>query len=181
MARLNLFETLPLFGSPLQIGGAVGQNTLAIWGFEVPGSLSFNNVQFIISQGNTNALATLSFGLYSLNDATLSLANSASRGNGLAANDMSWQTMATSATQDITPGNWWFAYIYSSSSSSNMSLLRNAPGAFSNGAYGGVFIGGNYSVTTNAFPASIATSDLVKHGGTSDAFTHIFPYILISA
>lgn len=133
------------------------------------------------ASGTTAKTFTLSFGLYSLSGSTLSLANSASVSSNPGANALSWITLATSATQDITPGNWFFGLIFSSSSNSLIGILcppSPGGGAFQS-AYSGPFQWGQYNTSTSVLPASIATSDLSKANAGGDIQAH--PYIVISA
>ena len=178
--RLNIFENQPLF-HVAGLNVLLGVGSLHIHGIEMPGSISFNNIAMIGSQGHTSQSASLSFGLYSLNGNTLSLANSASRSVNLAANGLSWLTIATSAEQDITPGNWYLAVMSSTGGNNSLTLILNTVGIAGNAGYGGVFARGWMSVSTSALPSSIATSDLVREdtGPTTNALHH--PYILISA
>ena len=183
-ARINKFENIPLF-QRMALQQIPGNGSLQIQGVYIPGSLSFNTVALMFSaQGTTAKTATISFGLYSLTGSTLSLANSASQSTNPTANQLSWVTLVTSATQDITPGNWYLAIMSSSSSNSRMSFIcnTNAGDFLANGVYGGVFVRGFLSVSTSALPASIATSDLSKEGsGFANAAYLNYPYILISA
>lgn len=181
-ARLNVFDNLQL-GHMLEEQRPTN-GSLGIHAVVFPGSISFNTVAFLLSAASasqsTARTASLGFGLYSRNGATLSLANSASGSFTNTASAVSWMTLATSATQDITPGNWYLAFTFSTSQDGRVSLFCNS--AFSgvaDAAYGGPFFRGHYSATTNAFPASIATSDMNKEGGTGGGSFH--PYILISA
>jgi hypothetical protein len=182
MARLNLFYSPPFLLNPIALDlASVG--ALHIQGVEIPGSLSFNNVAVILSgSGGVSEDMSLSFGLYSLNGSTLSLANSASMATGLTLNQtmFSWRTLATSATQDITPGGWYFAVMSSTSLGGSFSIeMLNRPIDMTHAGYGGNFARGILSVSTNAMPASIATTDLIKEGANTNANRH--PYIIISA
>jgi len=156
---------------------------LHMQGVEVFGSISFNQVAMIYTANGTTAKTlTLSFGLYSLNGSTLSLANSASTSTNPTANGYSWITLGTSATQDITPGNWYFGFISSTSSNNNLSVVCmpgfNYAAAATQRRPSGVFVMGEYSVTTNAFPTAICTSDMIKEPTGKNPQ---YPYILISA
>ena len=113
--RLNIFENTPLFHvAPGAFQLSTDNGQIFMQGVEIPGSISLNNVIMMMSASGTTA-KTLSFsvGLYSLTGSTLSLANSASFSSNPGANALSWITFVTSATQDITPGNWYFAYMSS--------------------------------------------------------------------
>ena len=182
--RLNIFENIPVFHKVKNDILIITQSNLKIHAVDIPGSISFNTIAFLLSASGTTAKTlTLSFGLYSLNGSTLSLANSASRSTAPTANQFSWVTLETSATQDITPGSWYFGIITSSSGNSRFSLLMASnPEAGITGPYGGPFLRGINKTTTSALPASIATSDLVKEGGAEGSIGYSrVPYILISA
>jgi len=126
----------------------------------MPGSLSLNNIYILASAvGTTARSVSFSFGLYSISDGTLSLANSASRLLNFV-NGFSWVTLATSATQDITPGNWYFAFLDSSSSQSYY-YFRGGQ-LTHNLTHGGPPVYGVYSVSTGGLPSSIATNEIVK-------------------
>ena len=164
----------------------INNGSLSFVPFLINDSISFNIINFVHRRTSNAADVlsfTLSFGLYSLNGSTLSLANSASRSTAPTANQFSWVTLETSATQDITPGSWYFGIITSSSGNSRFSLLMASnPEAGITGPYGGPFLRGINKTTTSALPASIATSDLVKEGGAEGSIGYSrVPYILISA
>lgn len=178
--RIKLFENYPSLHTLSNIT-LYSSNLIMIQGVYIPGSLSFVNVMVLKSQGATANTQTYRFALYSLNGSTLSLANSASKTDSVQA--LAWVTLVTSATQDITPGNWYLAFM-SATAGANGSLMGNpqpqAP--LLNYPYGGVFVRGYYPTTTTDFPASIATSDLSKEGSAVSAGAALnFPYILITA
>lgn len=174
--RINIFGNgEPLYKVVTNTGGSNGQ--LFINHVYIPGSISFNGVAVIKSIGNNANTLSISFGLYSLNGSTLSLANSASQSNNML-NNRSWVTLITSATQDITPGEWYFA-IMSSTSGSVPALFYPTFDEAELGAYGGPFYQGVYSVTTGGLPASIATSEMSLAGSGVNTLRN--PYILISA
>src|SRR3990167_3495353 len=160
--RLNIFENVPLLHTNMNF--VLNVNTLSIQGVYIPGSISFNKLAVIVSgSGAVSQNLSLSFGLYSLNGSTLSLANSASRATALTLNQtmFSWLSFATSATQDITPGNWYLAYMNSTALGAGFSLVKGFNVLlFTEVQHQGLFVRGAYSVTTSAFPASIATSDM---------------------
>ena|SRR3990167_3393687 len=169
--QINIFENAPL----------IGLNTTAVQAYSnyihhvyIPGSISFNNIAVIWSATTGNN--SISFGLYSLNDSTLSLANSASQATSF--NGFSWVSLVTSATQNITPGDWYFGIIVSSSG--RVSIVRNVGRSATGGAYGGPFVIGVYSITS-AMPSSIATSGISLEGAINSLEPTIHPYILISA
>lgn len=176
--RINQFNNV-LYNQGA-IASILGAGTLFIQGHVIPGSLSFNNVIFLVSQASTAASITVSFGLYSLNGSTLSLANSASKGTNFGAG-LSWMSLITSANQDITPGNWFLALLSTTAGNANISFYgENVGVGFSEGVNAGNFVNGIMSVTTNGLPATIATSDLVKFGAATWNNTRA-PYVIISS
>jgi len=132
------------------------------------------------TQSNIGQTFGASFGLYSLNGATLSLANSAAASRTATSGGEGWMTLATSATQDITPGDWYFA-VKSSTAGYAGYMFHCLNAKQINSAYLGPFYRGWFSVSTGDMPASIATSDMVKEGSSSPAQSQNYPYILISA
>lgn len=181
-ARLNIFENFP--ADNVNWAPRIASNTLQLHGIYIPGSISFNNVAVIQSiSATTTKSDSFYFGLYSLNGATLSLANSASGSLSINnASAISFITLVTSATQDITPGYWWFADRGVGGGAGTRSYLVNSiAGIVADGVIGGPFIRGRYTVSTTGFPASIATSDLNAEGDTSFSYFTQYPYILISA
>lgn len=182
--QASFFENYPLNG--LLVTHATN-GFMVVNAYYIPASISFNKVNILFgASGTTAKTASLSFGLYSLNGATLSLANSASRSTNPAVNVTDWLSMATSAAQNITPGMWYFAFMSSTSSNSLQSVFMNPNlnGSVEDGVpYAGPFVRGRYSVTTGAFPASIATSDMRKEGSTgfNTVSDYRHPYVILSA
>lgn len=177
MARINIFETIKVH--PSVIPGGPINDWLFIYGFVFPGSISFNNIALVKSIANVVHTASFSLGIYSLNGSTLSLANSAFASHNLTG--INWVSFATSATQDITPGNWYLGFLRASSSN-NPSIVGGNQRIVSNGEYGGLIVNGNYSASTNALPSSIATSDIIKEGNASTAGNiSSTPYVLITS
>lgn len=182
-ARLNIFENYNLVHDVVTRGFA-GIGSIQINLANIMGSISFNNIAVILTvsmTGGTNSL-TYSFGLYSLNGSTLSLANSASFSSTFSTSAFQWITFATSTTQDITPGNWYFVLMGSSSGTTSVGLINNnAILNFGDRGYGGPFFRGKFSATSNALPVSMATSNCFKEGAVVDNVRTFQPYILISA
>ena len=162
MAQINIFENF----DNLHIVGnsSIPANTLQIQRVYIPGSLSFNVPSVVFTKGDSSdASFSVSLGLYSLTGNTLALANSASGStNGISA-ILQWFSMATSTTQNISPGEWYLGFVYATSSRSNITFRGNiwpaSPGA---GASPTSFIRGRYTVSVTNIPASISTSDLLK-------------------
>lgn len=170
--QIQFFENFP--GHLGNANLVYSVNTLSIHAVNIPLSISFNNVLALLSESNSGS-ATIRFGLYSLSGSTLSLANSASAAITMG-NAYSWQSFATSATQNISPGAWYFALMVSSEGASSLSFYGNSsvnPGD----AVPGGFLRGRMTASTAAMPASIATSDMDITG--SDAMRQ--PFILITA
>ena len=179
--RINIFENLPVLHRGLQ--ASLVANSLSIQGVYIPGSISFNTIAIYLSgSGGVSENLTIRFGLYSLNGSTLSLANSASLQTALSLGQImnSILTLNTSATQDITPGNWYLGIVGETSLGGSFSMVGAVSNSLGNGTYGGPFIWGYYSASTTGLPASIATSDMIKGGGGA-ANTALTSYILISA
>lgn len=154
------------------VNAAYSNGTLSVHAVNIPLSLSFNYPNVLLSHNSGSF--TVQFGLYSKNANTLSLANSASVALTAGA-AYSWFSMATSATQNITPGAWYFALNILSAGSSSLSFLANSS---LNPANAQPFlIAGRMTASTNAIPSSIATSALDISG--SDASRQ--PYIIITA
>jgi len=178
--RLNIWENIPLVNVLSTSGGAT---FLFMQGVYIPGSISFNNVACLLecNAGQANGSHSILFGLYSLNGGTLSLANSASVTlSNSNVGFTSFLTMVTSATQDITPGNWYLARNYIASVAFISFYQIGGNFAWTN-PYGGKFVRGRYSASTNAMPASIATSDMIKEGTAGNTTAGLVSYILISA
>ena len=181
--RINIFENAPtlqriyLYNHP-----NISNTYVKFQGIYLAGSLSFNNVAMLFSASGTTAKTmTISFGLYSLNGATLSLANSASFSTAPTTNEFNWITLGTSATQDITPGNWYFGIIQSTSSNSRMSLgymNTNFKGTSNTAQGGGLFFG---IFGSNALPSSVATTAITLPTGANNDELSRHPYILISS
>lgn len=184
--RLNLFKNIP--NIHLVSLGVPNNNwqSLKIQGVYIPGSISFNSVAIILSKSGSSATLSGSFGLYSLTGSTLSLANSASFAANSSTSFFSWLSLATSATQNITPGNWYLGFVFSTAGHSSFSILHNWTASGLEGAagaqYGGGLVRGYYSTTTGALPNSMNTSEFTKEGNISNAgSTLAYSYILISA
>src|SRR3990167_7661894 len=129
-------------------------------GFNIQDSILFKTINIPQFFNNTSLSHTLSLGLYSLNGSTLSLGNSASgsiTASGLKRCYLS--ITGTSATQNITPGTWYFGLLISISSGTVISIYGQSSANPSN-AFPGVFIGGIMTDSTNALPTSFATSNL---------------------
>ena len=138
-----------------------------------------------VSVGTGNKTVTISFGLYSLNGASLSIANSASRTYSAAGAAGVHLSFATSAAQDITPGNWYFAVLYATGGNSLFSFLRGNQNddfvfAGTNPIVGAI-VRGQQSVSTAGLPAAIATTDIAQEGSNTDNISHAHPYIVITA
>ena len=177
--QLQYFENF--FGHDGAANVAYSNGTLSVHAVNIPLSISFNSVMVLMSFSSaaaSNWSGTVQFGLYSLNGSTLSLANSAGVQLNIATTAYSWISMATSATQNISPGAWYFG----------LNILTNGAGPHTSASFFGntsfnpnnaapVLIHGRMTASTNAIPGTIATSNLDITG--SDAIRQ--PYILLTA
>ena len=170
--QLQFFENFP--ARQAKSFGPHSDGTLSVHAVNIPVSLSFGFPIVLVSRPNSGGQQTVQFGLYSLNGSTLSLANSANNSVSFS-NAISWISLVTSATQNITPGAWYFAINALSSQTSNLSFYKNL--SVDAGNANPVFVRGRMTVSTNAIPASIAISDLDVTG--LDAGRQ--PYIIITA
>lgn len=132
--------------------------------------------QNFMSAGRLTAL----IGLYSKTGSTLTITNSVSGTysfSNVAAGARYVSFTATSASQNLTPGTWFIGLHLSTTSSANMSLIGNSRASATDNAFPNDFVGGRMTVSTNALPASVATSDL----DTTGVDAHSTPYMLITA
>lgn len=153
----------------------ISYDLVSFIGFQVIESISLNTLNFA-GDGGTGT-GTVKIGLYSITGNTLSIANSISgsfalvSGRYISLTDMS-------ATQNISPGAWYFGFLFSSATDSGSAFsIDGQSGLVVSNAFPGVFIGGAMTATTNALPASYATSDLDVTGANA----MIVPEIIISA
>lgn len=176
--QLQFFENFPgHFGGNVAVAGP---NTLSVHAVNIPLNLSFNNAVILVSAqndpaGTTTASLSISFGLYSLSGSTLSLANSASNLFTYQTRASSWLSMITSATQNITPGTWYWAFNFQTSII-NMRFFMNSTINPANAIPGGLLMG-RMTVSSAGIPSSIATSELDITG--NDAIRQ--PYIILTA
>jgi hypothetical protein len=152
-----------------------------------PDNISFNTLNFLFQGGynGQNCSFSFSFGLYSLTGSTLTLVNWISKTAGFKiAPPQYLSATATSSAQNITPGTWFIGmfwdratftstaafpdYVFWGNTILNGWVTNNFPAGF---------IGGRMSVTTNALPATVATSDV----DTANADAMMQNYIIISA
>lgn len=139
----------------------VNNGSLSFIPFSPTGSISFltMNVPHLLT--NSNMTFTMSFGLYSLTDSSLSLINSISgTHSGAVASKRYASLTATSAAQNISPGTWFFGLLYSTGGVSNLRVYGGLASAIGANAFPGGFIGGAMTDSTSALPSLIATSDL---------------------
>lgn len=180
MAQIQYFENMS--NASLDWGTNSVSGQLKMHAIYVPHSISMKTLGWAAGAAAATAkTAWLSFGLYSLNGVTLSLANSASGSATFTGGGTSyWTATMSNSSYNMTPGIWFFAHLSSSSSDSRVSLFANTGSNVSHSnAYGGPFFRGWYSATTTVLPASIHTSDMSKEGwgAVSDLS---YPYIMIS-
>lgn len=168
---------------PIWEGSAnpINEGTLSFVPFHIRDSISLNTLNFGVIYSNVSAgTASVTFGLYSLNGAFLSLSNSMSCSltQTTVSNLIGMVSMInTSATQNMTPGTWFFGILVSLSSNTNFSLA-GARVLNPENAFAGAFMGGRMTDSTNQLPSVYATSNLDVTG--QDAF-FTCPHIIISA
>ena len=175
MAQLNFYSFPQAHGGVNKLSISVA--TLFVRPMTLFDSLSWRTINLALEWdlGAGTVTLSMSIGLYSLTGSTLSLANSISGTTSRSNDAIGYFSMnATSATQNITPGNWWLGMLgsYGASSISMYGQSRNPGNAFP-----GAFINGRMTASTNALPGSIATSDLDITG--SDAMHN--PFIILTA
>lgn len=173
MGQLNFMMNYPIHASQsISMGGG----NLSFAGFNFIGSISLNTVNMLVARGGTDFTVSASLGLYSLTGSTLTLINSLSGTINRTNNQPAWFSLtATSATQNISPGTWYWAILATHSSQSGR-LVGQTSVSPANSFPGG-FIGGIMTVTTNALPANYAISDLNTTGNNA----MFVPCIYISA
>ena len=182
--QLQFFENFP--GKDGAEFFNLSQRTMSVHAVNIPLSLSFGVPVMLLTVGATDATRsatiTINLGLYSLNGSTLSLANSASGSWTNAGSNTStvWVSMVTSATQNITPGAWYWGvagFMNANAGADYQAFWGNS--SINPGNASPVFIRGRRTVSnaTGVMPASIATSELDITG--SDATRQ--PYVIITA
>jgi len=179
MAQLNF--AMQNFYSPNRSIG-LSNSILSFIPFLFVDYISFNtlNIQMrYASNSDSTGLLVWSIGLYSLTGQTLSLANSISRSTSqTTTNAVRFEYLSfsgISSAQNITPGIWYFGLLGSFDNITHNIIAHSSLNAFN--AFPGFFIGGRMTVTTNALPASIATSNMDTTG--NDAMQ--VPVIIISS
>lgn len=186
MAQINKFEVSPLWCNGDQLVAPL-QASLQMAGTYIPGTLPFNNVMVVISGAVQTIVGslTLSFGLYSLTGASLTLVNSASMTTSNALTGFySWCSMVTSATSNIPPGNWYFGILVSTAVTTGMQLFcvdNTQPPTNSTMQPGGLLVRGVLSVSTAGLPTSVLTSSFLKEGATLTIYGSSPASIIISA
>lgn len=177
--QIQFFENMPTKDG-MSFHSLNSNGTLSIHAVNIPLSLSFNQIAVLLSASSAAAslyTGTIQFGLYSLNGSTLSLANSASANPTIITTALSWISMVTSATQNITPGAWYFALNALSGVGDHSLISFWGNTSINPGNSPPALIQGRMTVSTNAMPASIATSQLDISG--ADATRQ--PYIILTA
>jgi hypothetical protein len=183
---LQYFENFPGHNGAAFVGASSGfsNGTLSFQAVNIPANLSFNNVAIFLSNTFAHSSRTMNqtfqFGLYSFDGTSLDLVNSASRNftKATGATGASWISFVTSTTSVIPPGTWYFAFNILTGGVSQASVFSY----FANSSVGVVnaepiMLRGRMSVSTNAMPAAVATSDLNITGATAVRQ----PYIIITA
>ena|SRR3990167_2514823 len=155
----------------------ISNATLSFVPFQVADSISFLTMNIPLSYSSANMTHTFSLGLYSLTGSSLSLANSISGSISMSAGGRSYFSMTgTSATQNISAGDWWFGVLVSTGGNSVLDIVGQTILNPLN-AFVGNFIGGRMTDSTGALPSSYATSNLDVTG--TDAMN--IPFIMLSS
>lgn len=173
--QLLMFENM--WGHPGTFN-AYSANTFSFYPINIPVSVSWNRLAMIVSAtaaAGSSVSASARIGLYSLNAATLSMANSASGTFSLggAGSSLMWvDVSATSATQNITPGLWYLGYAWSSHTAANFVSSFSGRGNISIPANSPInanptLASGYMTVSSAAPPVSVATSDLTLTGNSA--------------
>ncbi len=149
-----------------------GQQSLSIFAYHVYDSISLNTMVFgVTGSGNVQCSVTFNIGIYSLTGSTLTLVNSGNTSFAQA----NWNNLAryiaistwSSGSQNLLPQPWYIGFLASTIGTAptvNAIFCENAPlGA---NAIAGNFLDGVYSVTTNALPGSVNTSEMGINGVT---------------
>lgn len=123
-------------------------------------SLLTLNINYRQNHSSSNSIYV---GLYSLNQSSLSLANSLSGTVTISIRHMLSLTN-TSVAQNITPGTWWFGLLVSTIGSSAVTFGGLSHTVNPSNAFPGGFVQGDMTVSTNQLPTSVATSDLDTTG-----------------
>lgn len=173
MPQLNFESNFPVL--PIE-RAVISDATLSFCPINIQDSISLNTVNMAWSFASSLTLS-ISLGFYSLTGSTLSLANSLSNTIARTTSGAGYVSFTNiSATQNITPGTWWFGILARTATNSNASFygqtIINPANAFPGG-----FIGGRMTDSTNVLPSSYATSDLDITGDDAMAV----PMVIISA
>lgn len=184
MAQLNFAYNYNF--NIINLGIPVNSLTLTFCPLVLFDSLSWLKANIPVVVGGTRTVTktfSISIGLYSLTGSTLSIANSifGSQTFQYEGGKGGYLSMtSTSATQNITPGTWYFGVNFFTggiaTDHSSASFYANSSIAPGN-AIPGNFLMGRVTASTNAMPTSIATSNLDITG--ADAIRQ--PYIIITA
>lgn len=168
MAQLNFAQNWPALG-PNSITFTVG--TLNVVPIYIDDNISWQTVNIGMLRSGISGSLSLSVGLYSLTGATLTLLNSIS---GTFSNTTDNNNRfgyvsltATSATSNIVGGQYWLGLLISTTASTSTATPYFYRGVAAMAGASGItspwpsFIQGRLtSVSTNAMPTSLLTSDL---------------------
>lgn len=164
MGQLNFF---PNINHVLADNKLVQDGSLTFMPLNIPDNISWATVNLLVrTSSSANQTHTILMGLYSLDTAisSLILANSVSRSMSTNGSGRAWMSMVdTSATQNITPGTWFLGIIGRTGGTAAFQLVGTSNTAIGNNFPGG-FIGGMYSVTTNALPSDLDITEVTTSG-----------------
>lgn len=177
MAQLDFEYNFPNINRSISGINAV---SLTFVPFHIRDSISWSifNMPITYQATDTTHAQSLSVGLYTLNGSTLSLMNSISGTNTFSTANIGRfiSLTATSATQNLTPGNYWFGILLSTSNGTSRLSIWGASLPSANNAFPVGFVGGAMTASTNALPTAYSTSDL----DTTGIDGLLIPYILLT-
>lgn len=159
-------------------------------------SNSFSATNAGSSQGQT---VSVTFGVWTRSASSLSLASSGSvstaytvTGSSSSNSYQGAKLLPVPATLNMTPGNYWYGYIYSSATAGNAimgaasnivmsyagaeSAALGVFGSASTASFQAVLGKGSFSATSAALPASIAFSDIITAGNTGQPLVAFVNY-----
>jgi len=167
MAQLNFF---PNINHALADNKLVSDGSLTFMPLNLGDSISWATINLLVrTSSSANQTHSILMGLYSITGSSLSLVNSVSGNMSTNGSGRAWMSMTdTSATSNLTPGTWFLGIIARTGGTAAFQLVGTSNTAIGNN-FPGSFIGGIYSVSTNALPTSLSTSEVTTSGDLFEA------------
>lgn len=172
-AQFGFFENIR--GGDVYTNLVYSNAIVSFHNLNVPGIIPFGVPVCIISHGNATGSMTVRLGLYSLDNGSLTLVNSAIGSTQWTVNTRCWVSMLTSSSQNVSPGQWYYGIAFYSAGNSSFSIYGNSSINIGNAEPS--LIMGRMTATSANMPLSIATSLLDITG--SDATRQM--YVILSA